>query len=249
MFFGADRHGSLFALKEILGYGFEVVGCVSDSMNRKQLFNFCEKYSIPYYEGNTIYEEQKKGSLPEFDFGISYLYAKILKEPIIGLAKQGMINFHPAPVQEHRGIAACCYCLLNGYREWMVTALFIVPEIDAGDIIMERAFPIGNVKTAIELEKLVQKESLLLLKDVMGLIASGTELPRKKQDTSRGAYFSRKDIEDCKATKVTDVPEEIDRKIKALWFPPYHGAYIVIGGKKYSLVSEELLNDLEKLYR
>ena len=60
MFFGADRHGSLFALKEILGYGFEVVGCVSDSMNRKQLFNFCEKYSIPYYEGNTIYEEQKK---------------------------------------------------------------------------------------------------------------------------------------------------------------------------------------------
>jgi methionyl-tRNA formyltransferase len=47
---------------------------------------------------------------------------------------------------------------------------------------------------------------------------------------------------------MSDSAEEIDKKINALWFPPYHGASIVIDGKRYSLVNDEILNKLAMLY-
>ena len=195
-----------------------------------------------------FYDLLEAGTAPEFDVGISYLCHRILKEPLISAPKGGIINFHPAPVTAHKGLAACCYCLLNGYQDWAVTAHYIVPEIDQGDIIEERWFPIDTAWTARTLEAYVQERSLELLEDIVDQLLTGEPLPRRGQDPSQGRYFSKRDLESVKDVSQIHSAAEIDRRIRALWFPPYHGAYITIEGKKYTLVNEELLKELAAFY-
>jgi methionyl-tRNA formyltransferase len=158
--------------------------------------------------------------------------------------KGKIINFHPSPTQEHRGCGGGCYCLLNGYKKWGVTAHFVAPMIDGGDIIKQRFFDVKENMTAIELAKKQQEESLILFSEIMDMLNSGEKLTRMKQEPGTGHYYSKKQLEEDKNISLSDSPEEIDRKINALWFPPYHGASIVINGKRYSLVNEEILKKL-----
>lgn len=38
--------------------------------------------------------------------------------------------------------------------------------------------------------------------------------------------------------------DDIDTKIRAFWFPPYDGAYVMMNGKKYTLVNDFILSSL-----
>lgn len=246
--FGGNRHSTMEILNTMLARQVEVVGCVMPEKSVNPVSKMCEENGIPVFSNAEMYECLEKGSFPSFDVGISWLYGGILKAPIIDFARQNIINFHPAPVEIHRGVAACCYCLLQECEEWAVTAHYVSVGIDEGDIIEEKRFPVKGLETAIEAEKYIQRQAVELFDDILTALINGKELPRRKQDLSAGRYFSRKDLERVKVIQTTDGPNEIDKKIDALWMPPYHGAYIEIGGKKYSLVNEKILTKLAKLY-
>ena len=248
MFFGADRHGARNALRMILDRGGQVAGCVFDDVRPNKLSSICEENGISCYTTGEVYQLLAVGGFPSFDVGISYLYPRILKEPLISFPKEGIINFHPAPVTVHRGIAACCYCLLNGYDQWAVTAHYVTPGIDEGDIIKEYWFPFTGLRSAIDAESYIQEQSLILLSEIIEKLIAGQPLSRQKQDLLKGRYFSRRNLESMKDVSEITSAEEIDRRIRALWFPPYHGAYITIGGSKYTLVSQELLEEIARLY-
>ena len=83
----------------------------------------------------------------------------------------------------------------------------------------------------------------------MNRIMSGKPISRYRQDLTKGVYFSKKDLEAVKNVSGLDNADEIDHRIRSLWMPPYHGAYITIDGKKYTLINDEILNELADLYR
>ena len=246
--FGGNRWSTTRVLKAMLARQVEVVGCVMPQNSAGQILELCEENRIPVFSNAEMYECLQKGAFPAFDVGISWLYGGILKAPIIDFAKRGIINFHPAPVEVHRGVAACCYCLLKGYKEWAVTAHYVSTGIDEGDVILEWRCSVEGLETAIEAERYIQAQALKLFDSLLTALISGQELPRRKQDLLTGYYFSKKELESVKMIQITDEPEEIDTKIEALWMPPYHGAYVELGGKKYTLVNEKVLEKLAKLY-
>ena len=61
--------------------------------------------------------------------------------------------------------------------------------------------------------------------------------------------MSRRDFEGLRRIKPSDLPDEIDRKIRAFWCPPYNGAYIELQGKEFTLVNDEVLKEIGKRYR
>lgn len=253
MMFCTVRHGAISAMKYMLESGIDVVGCVFEEERPNKLSELCQASGIPMYTDREMYEALERGTMPPFDTGISYLYHRILKESIIQAAPNGIINFHPAPVSVHKGVAACCYCLLNNFKEWAVTAHYVSSGIDEGDVIEERWFPMveddgADIKTAIDSEKYIQKQSLQLFQDVVEKIKRGEPLCGHRQDLSKGTYFSRKDLERIKNISELTNSDEIDKRIRVLWMPPYHGAYVVIDGKKYTLVNEDILKELGGLY-
>lgn len=249
LFFGMNRHGSRKALRTLIRRGLDVCGCVFEEPAPHELATVCTENSIPFFNYDQATDAIRTGTFVRFDYGVSYLYHKIITQEMIDFAQGRIINFHPAPVQVHKGVSACTYCLMHGCREWGSTAHFLTAGVDEGDIIRQTSYPVpdGDL-TAIEFERIAQEDALRLFDEVAVMLANGVPLPRKAQEPGVGPYYSRRELTADKDIDLSMSSEEIDRKIRALWFPPYHGASLTIGGKRYSLVDDGMLRKLAKLY-
>ena len=244
--FCGDRSASRRVLEEMVLQGVEVVACVFEEAKPNGISEFCDKEGIPTYTYQTMGEALHDGLFPEFDWGISYLYHRILKSNIIDFAHGRIINFHPAPTGVHRGVAACCFCVLHGYKEWAVTAHYLTTGVDSGSIIAQKWFVLENITTAQEAEALTQENSIQLFKEVLQKMLAGDPLEGTPQEAFRGVYYSRADMERDKKVELTDDALIVRRKAEAFWFPPYHGAFVEIGGERFTLVSQKLLEKLQQ---
>ena len=62
---------------------------------------------------------------------------------------------------------------------------------------------------------------------------------------SNGQYFSKKDFEENREIVLEDSNEDIDKKIRAYWYPPFEGAYIKIKEKKLFIINKRILELLK----
>jgi methionyl-tRNA formyltransferase len=73
---------------------------------------------------------------------------------------------------------------------------------------------------------------------------AGEELPRTPQGDGR--YVDRTEFESLRRVRPGD---DLDRKLRAFWYPPYPGAAIEVDGRELTLVDERLLADMADAYR
>lgn len=186
---------------------------------------------------NNLYNEK-------VDLLISFAYQKLIPDLLIQNADVA-INFHPAPLPKYKGRANNIHAVLNGETEWGVTCHFLDESFDHGDIIDTRKFDIDNPDTITGkdladvswnycldmLENLIKR--FLMRENIVGTPQKGEE-----------KYYSMKDLIKEKEITMSDRSEIITRKINALWFPPFEGAYIIIDGVKYYLITDSILSSL-----
>lgn len=182
----------------------------------------------------------------EVDLVVSYLYWRKIRKPLIELPKYGCINFHPAILPDWRGTAGYNVAILYGLNEWGATAHYVDESIDTGRIIKVASFPFdADTATVVTLEKKTQEVQTELYKEIVLRVMEEGILPSTPQNMNEGRYISRAEMEAMKAVDLeNDSKEVIDRKIRAFWFPPYDGANITIGGKRYTLVDADILKTL-----
>jgi methionyl-tRNA formyltransferase len=205
------------------------------------LYNYCIKNNIEVTHNIKDYTNT--------DLIISYGWHKLIPKNIIESSRIGCINFHPAPLPEWRGMGGVFnFALFKEITEWGVSAHFVDENFDTGDIIKTNKFKINPTKETIySLTKKSHNELLVLFKEVLDLILknknSTTSIPRKKQ--TQGNYISKYDLDKLRKVQPNDSIEIIDRKIRSCFCPPYHGAYITIKGKQYSIINDEILNKIK----
>lgn len=104
------------------------------------------KYLPPITEDFAIYtiDNEKLAYKNElkFDLGVSYCYGRKITEPLLSRAKQGFINFHPAPLPKYAGGDPYSMGVKDKVREWGVTAHYMTGEYDKGEIIKNISFPL-----------------------------------------------------------------------------------------------------------
>ena len=187
----------------------------------------------------------------DVDLVISYLFWKRMKNGLIKLPKWGCVNFHPAPLPDYKGRAGYNTAILDKRSDFGVSAHFInSEEFDAGPIIKVAKFDIEQDKeTAFSLEEKSQKKLLELFKEVIDLFTSNEEIPTSPN--SGGLYLTGEQLEEMKTIDLTkDSAEEISRKVRAFFFPPYTGAKLIVGGKEFTLINQDILNLLyEKIHK
>jgi methionyl-tRNA formyltransferase len=83
-----------------------------------------------------------------------------------------------------------------------------------------------------------------LFKQVMRRVLAGEELPRSPQ--GEGRYVSHEEFEAMRRVQPGD---DVDRKLRAFWYPPHPGALVEVDGRELTLVDEQLLAELARLYR
>lgn len=179
------------------------------------------------------------------DLAVSYLYTRKIRKPLIENPKYGCINFHPAILPEWRGTAGYNMAILNKLPEWGATAHYVDESIDTGAIIRVYKFNFDyRHETAASLERKTQKMQMDLYKSVIMDVLEQGKLECMPQTKEQGRYISRNEMSEMK--KIDFERDDLDLKIRAFWFPPYHGAYTEINGTKYTLVNQEILDSLAK---
>jgi len=180
----------------------------------------------------------------EVDLIVSYLYWRKIKEPLISKPRLGCINFHPAILPDWKGMAGYNNAILNKLKEWGATAHYVDATIDTGKIIkvFKFSFDYRN-ETAQSLELKTQKIQCDLYKSVLtDIFETGTRFENTYSNEG-GTYTSYKDM--LELMKIDPEKDDVTLKVHAFWFPPYHGANIVIKGKTYTLVDDLILKQLK----
>ena len=72
----------------------------------------------------------------------------------------------------------------------------------------------------------------------------GAELPREPQ--GEGRYVSRAELEELRVVRPGD---DLERKLRAFWYPPWPGAVVDVDGRRLTLVDDALLGELARAYR
>ena len=178
----------------------------------------------------------------KFDLLISFSYQKKLFANTINKAALA-VNFHPAPLPDYKGRAPAIWALINGEKEFGATCHFIDTGIDTGKIIECRKFPIGTIKTGRELSEKAWYVCLEELNVFMNRYLKGDVITGVQQEHT-GEYYSMAKLQAAKKIELTENIEDINRKINALWYPPFEGAYIELNGERLYLINKDILEGL-----
>jgi len=199
-----------------------------------------KELGLPLYTFDTALEAMKEGRL-QYDLGLSVLYWRKLRDEFLTVPRLGTINFHPALLPEYKGTGGYNLAIMDELSEWGSTAHYVDASIDTGEIIEVDRFPIdSSVETAQSLEC---KTMQTLEPFAQRIIARAVEAQAKLPTTPNigGRYVSRDEME---AMKQIHDGDDVEKKIRAFWFPPYDGAYVEIDGQKYTLINRQLLEEV-----
>lgn len=126
----------------------------------------------------------------EPDLLVVVAFGRLIPPDVLALARLGGINLHPSLLPRYRGAAPIPRAIAAGETTTGVTVLHVSEELDAGDIILQRAVPIHPDDTAAMLEGRLAEEGAGLLVEAVRLLEAD-RAPRTPQDPSR-ATFARK---------------------------------------------------------
>lgn len=116
---------------------------------------------------------------------------------IFGLPRHGTLNVHDSLLPAYAGFAPLNWALINGEKEVGVTTHMMDADLDCGDIVLQRAVPVGDEDTATDLfHKTLELFGPITLES-LELISSG-RTERKRQDRSKASFFHKRSVEDSR---------------------------------------------------
>lgn len=120
-------------------------------------------------------------------------YGKILPESVLQIPPCGSINVHSSLLPSYRGAAPIQWAILNGETQTGVSIMHMVKELDAGDVILQKATPIGPDEDAQALTaRLAQLGAEALLEAVAALEAgTAARIPQDPQRVTYAPMLSR----------------------------------------------------------
>ena len=234
------------ALQWLLSVGTEVTAVIAGepddfTVDEQRVDLVAERHGLTL----TSYEELSAAPPADVDLVISFLFWQRIREPVLSLGRVGCLNFHPAPLPDIRGLGGYNVAVLEGMTEWGVSCHFVDADFDTGDLVEVERFPIdAETSTALSVDIDSQEHLFGLFKRVMRRVLAGEELSSEPQ--GQGRYVSEDEFEALRRVRPGD---DLDRKLRAFWYPPYPGAVIEVDGRELTLVDEQLLREAAHAYR
>ena len=186
-------------LKRILADGFQVVGVYTQPDRPKgrgmklvasPVKQVALDAEIPVFQPENFREEETVQQLRDLkpDVCAVVAYGRILPQKVLDVPKYGCINIHASLLPKYRGSAPYQWAVLDGLQETGVTAMYLVREMDAGDIIDTRKTPIGENETAGELLDRLAVLGAELLSKTLSRFAAGEQVVGTPQEESQVSY-------------------------------------------------------------
>ncbi len=105
---------------------------------------------------------------------ISMSFDQILRKRLDDLLELGTVNCHAGKLPFYRGRNILNWVLINGEEEFVITVHYGDDGVDAGDIILQKSYPISTQDDYGKLLVKAHVECPAVLSEAIGQIASGT---------------------------------------------------------------------------
>jgi len=151
----------------------------------------------------------------------------------ISVPRHGILNVHDSLLPKYAGFSPIIWALINGEEEVGVTAHMMDADLDAGDIVTQRAIPVGPHDTATDLFHRTVDLIGPIVAEALELIASG-RTDWTPQDRSQASFFHKRSIEDGNIDW-TWPAEDIERLVRAQ-SDPYPNAFTYYNGERIRVV-------------
>jgi methionyl-tRNA formyltransferase len=150
-------------------------------------------HGIPVLQPGDVNQAARRLALFEADFFIIANYHQILSRRIFELPKRFTLNFHPSLLPEYAGLWPFFWMARHHETQSGVSAIAVNEIIDEGDIVEQIRIKLRGDESEDELRTIHFKESLTLLKNVIGRLHTLRREEFQKQDLSKRSYYGRKD--------------------------------------------------------
>lgn len=230
-------------LEKLIESGHEVSAVFTQPdkpVGRKQVLTPPDVKVCALKHGLTVYQpnSMRDGTAMEIirkvdpDAIIVAAYGKILPKEILNFPRYGCINVHGSLLPKYRGAAPIQWSVINGDPETGVTIMQMNEGIDTGDMLLQRAIPIGIDDTAESMfDKLAQLGGDVLI-EALEKLERG-ELSPEKQDENLATYASMLD----KSISLIDWNKSgtaVHNLVRGLYSWPV--AYTLLHGKKLKIL-------------
>ncbi len=230
-------------LEKILADGFEVVGVYTQPdrpKNRGMKLAFSPvkevalKANLPVFQPESFREndtvEQLKALKPDVIAVVAY--GRILPQSVLDIPPLGCINIHASVLPSYRGSAPYQWAVLDGLKETGVSAMYLVRQMDAGDVIEVSKTPIGPDETAGELLDRLAVLGAALLSKTLTRFVNGEQVTATPQDPSQVTFAPMLDKSMC-PIDWNKTAQQVHDHVRGLH--PWPVATAEIQGKKFKI--------------
>lgn len=163
----------------------------------------------------------------KFDFLFSIVNSQILSPKVMNLPRYYAINYHNSPLPKYAGLYATTWAILNGESHHAITWHVMNEEVDAGDILKQRFFPINEQDTALSLNLKCYEEAVDSFRELIDELSANWITPIK-QDLSLRTYYGLRDKPANFGFVSWDQPsDDIDRFCRAFTFGNYRNELVI----------------------
>lgn len=226
------------SLRRLVEDGHEIVGIFTQPdkpKNRGMKLTFSPVKEYALTQNLTVYQPLKMrdgealGILQTLapELIVVAAYGKILPEEILTLPKYGCINVHSSLLPKYRGAAPINRALLDGETVTGVSIMYMVRELDAGDVIRTVSTEIGEREDAAALTARLAELGAQALSETIPTLADGTAV-RTPQNEAEATYAHMLD-RSLSPIDWTRSTREIDCQVRALI--PWPCAATTVDGK------------------
>jgi len=223
-------------LRALLGEGFDVVGVVTQpdrpqGRSRSTLVPSPVK-EIALEEGLPVLQPERPrgadflsavGALAP-DVSVVVAYGHILPQSVIDLPPLGTLNIHASLLPTLRGAAPIQAAVRQGLAETGVTIMRMVPQLDAGPVVLQARTPIADDETYGELQLRLSELGAQTLIEALTLIGLG-DAREEPQDEALATYAPKVEREDARV-RWTESGEAVARGVRA--YDPKPGAWTTL---------------------
>lgn len=144
---------------------------------------------IPVFQPERLQDEQAIQQVSEMkpDLVITAAYGQLLPEPILQKPPFGCINVHASLLPKYRGGAPIHWALINGEKTTGITIMYMVKELDAGDILAQQKIPIAENDHVGSLHDRLSVLGAEMIRDLLPALFKG-EVKAIPQDHCQATY-------------------------------------------------------------
>ena len=229
-------------LKQVLAEGFDVVGVYTQpdrpkNRGHKLAFSPVKEVALandlPVFQPENFREEETVQQLRDLkpDVVAVVAYGRILPQSVLDIPHLGCINTHTSLLPAYRGSAPYQWAVLDGLKRTGVSVMYLVREMDAGDIIDTVETDIGPDETAGELlDRLAVLGAEVLVKTLHRL--EGGKVSATPQDPEKVTFAPMLDKSMC-PIDWNKTAQQIHNQVRGL--NPWPVATAELGGKWFKI--------------